>query len=150
LSGYFFDSSALVKRYHNEPGTQKVDEIIEHPEADLVISSLAISEVTSALHRKRQERKISDELLTDLLVAFYNEVLSKFTVISLDDSLIPPSIDLILRQNLRTLDSLQLAAVLSIFELLPEGECTFVCADQKLSEVAEVEGVAILNPEETC
>jgi len=43
----FFDTSALVKRYYEEPGTQTVDELIEN-DRTVVISSLAVIETLSA------------------------------------------------------------------------------------------------------
>ena len=50
-----------------------------------------------------------------------------------------------LAQNLRTLDALQLAAVL---ELRGRGLVTqFVCADQRLCAFAVAEGLSVVNPE---
>lgn len=144
---YFFDSSALIKRYHAEVGTAKTDELLAHQDNKIIISSLAVSEITSALNRKKNEGKINPELLQDILNEFYREVLDRFTVISLDDSLIPHSIELILNRNLRTLDSLQLSAALSVFQLLSEMKFVFVCADQKLLDAAKQEGLETLNPE---
>jgi len=46
---FLFDTSALVKRYHIEPGSDKVDEIFESPDNVLIISELALVEVASAL-----------------------------------------------------------------------------------------------------
>ena len=45
---HFFDASALVKRYHEESGTSKVDEIFES-DSDIVIANITIVEVISAL-----------------------------------------------------------------------------------------------------
>lgn len=145
MTYHFFDSSALVKRYHDEVGTDKVDWIIDRSDTVLVIFSLAISEVTSALCRKRNEGKINENMLTDLLAQFYQEVLARFILISLDDSLLPRSAELILSRGLRTLDSLQLAAILSIAELLEDDTVIFICADRQLAQAAESEGLTVLN-----
>ena len=147
MTYYFFDSSALIKRYHAEIGTDKIDEIIEQQNNEIIISSLALSEVTSAFNRKKHEGKINPDLFTDILIEFYREVLDKFTMISLDDSLLSQSMELILNRNLRTLDSLQLSAALSIFQILVETKFVFVCADKKLIEAAKQEGLETLNPE---
>lgn len=112
---YFFDSSALIKRYHTEIGTEKVDNILAQQDVEFIISSLALSEVTSALNRKKNEGNIKSDLFREILIEFYKEILKKFTIISLDDSLLPNSIELILNRKLRTLDSLQLGAALSVF-----------------------------------
>jgi predicted nucleic acid-binding protein len=144
---YFFDSSALIKRYHTEIGTERIDEILEQQDSEFIISSLALSEVTSALNRKKNEGKINPDLFKDILIEFYREVLEKFTVISLDDSLLSRSIELILNRNLRTLDSLQLSVALSVFDLLYEMKFIFVCSDKKLLNAAKQEGLEILDPE---
>jgi hypothetical protein len=52
--------------------------------------------------------------------------------------------DLVLDDNLRTLDSPQLAAALTI--PTPNPDLTFVCADEKLVNVAEKHGLSIKNP----
>ena len=47
----FFDTSALVKRYYEEPGTETVDTLIEGDKT-IVISSLSVVETVSAFRRK--------------------------------------------------------------------------------------------------
>ncbi|HEX5549156.1 MAG TPA: type II toxin-antitoxin system VapC family toxin [Ktedonobacterales bacterium] len=52
MPSYFFDSSAIVKRYHREPGTAWVQELCEpqsHP--PIYLSQLAEVEVVAALRR---------------------------------------------------------------------------------------------------
>ena len=49
MTWYFLDTSALVKRYHGEAGTDAIDRIFAQSLAELVISRLALVEVTSAL-----------------------------------------------------------------------------------------------------
>ena len=99
------------------------------------------------MNRKKNEGKIQPDLFVDVLIEFYQEVLDKFTVISLDDSLLSRSIELILNRNLRTLGSLQLSVALSVFDLISEMKFIFVCADNKLIEAAKQEGLETLNPE---
>ena len=52
---YFFDTSALVKRYHIEAGSEKVNELFDNPEGIFVITSIAVTEFVSALARKLYE-----------------------------------------------------------------------------------------------
>lgn len=53
MSAYFFDSSAIVKRYVDEPGTAWVTSVID-PEAghDIYICRIAGAEVISAIARR--------------------------------------------------------------------------------------------------
>ena len=47
MSGYFFDTSALVKPYHAEAGTSAVDRIINEEGAELLIARLTLVEMIS-------------------------------------------------------------------------------------------------------
>jgi predicted nucleic acid-binding protein len=48
VADYFFDSSALVKAYIDEAGTNWVRTILDDPQHRISISALAEVEVTSA------------------------------------------------------------------------------------------------------
>lgn len=45
---YFFDTSALVKRYHVGAGSEKVDEIFNDPAGTFAIANITIAEFASA------------------------------------------------------------------------------------------------------
>jgi len=51
---YYIDTSALVKRYHLEQGSKRVDQILADSTAILSTANLTITELTSALDRKHQ------------------------------------------------------------------------------------------------
>lgn len=140
---YFFDTSALVKRYHSEKGTENIDRIFAENDKAIVISSISITEIVSALNRKKEEKIISKEDLDAALSKFFHDAIKDFLVLELDEEHIKDSITLVLKRNLRTLDSLQLAVALGLKELKP----VFVCADKKLVSVAEKEGLKAINPE---
>lgn len=140
---YFLDTSALVKRYHSEKGTDKIDGILEKDDKAIMISSISITEIVSALNRKKEEKIISKEDLDVALSKFFHDAIKDFLVLELDEEHIKDSVVLVLKRNLRTLDSLQLAVALGLKELKP----VFVCADKKLVSVAEKEGLHALNPE---
>ena len=52
---FYVDTSAFVKRYHVELGSDQVDRLFADPTASLVTANLAITELTSALDRKYQD-----------------------------------------------------------------------------------------------
>lgn len=54
--------------------------------------------------------------------------------------------DLVLEDDLRTLDSLQLGAAVELAR--PDHDLTFICADNELVEAAEGHGLSTLNPTE--
>ena len=101
----FFDTSALVKRYYEEPGTESVDSLIED-DRTVIISSLAVIETLSAFRRKYNRDEIGLDDMNALLASFFREALDEFVIIPMDESIQQFSFDLILEEDLRTLDSL--------------------------------------------
>jgi predicted nucleic acid-binding protein len=140
----FFDTSALVKRYADEQGTQTVDRLIETTESTIIITSLSVIEIASAFRRKYNRGEISEHKRDGLLVSFFEEATERFIIIPVDENIFENAFDLVLEDDLRTLDSLQLAAVLTLPP--PNPEITFVCADETLVAVAEQHGLSTNNP----
>src|SRR3989344_2348118 len=141
---YFLDTSALVKRYHQETGTKIIDKIFDSEEKVIIISNISISEFVSALNRKKNEKEITQDDLDVVLSKFYSDVMEEFTVLGIGDSHIISSINLVLQHNLKALDSFQLAVALELEDL----NITFVSADNKLCETAKKEGLKTIKPEE--
>ena len=137
---YFFDTSALLKRYHQEPGSGKVDEIFSQQEGSFVIVSITIAELTSAFVRKFHQGIIKQATLKHVLSQFSQDILTDFWIIDLERHHVMQSRALILKHNLRTLDSLQLCALLSLKTLKP----AFVCADQRLLKAAQKERISFI------
>ncbi len=52
MTAYFFDASALVKRYLREVGSEWVRQLIAHEQPRIFISSLSGPEVLAAIMRK--------------------------------------------------------------------------------------------------
>jgi len=119
MPAYFFDTSALVKRYHVEEGSEKVDEIFNDPGGIFAIASITIAEFTSVFARKLNEGIISEDDLRICLSEFSKDIISSFGIVDLGRNHINKSIPLILKYKLRTLDSLQLAAFLDLSHLNP-------------------------------
>ena len=139
---YFFDTSALVKRYHIETGSEKVDEIFNDPEGVFTIASITIAEFTSVFARKLNEGIISEDDLRICLSEFSKDMISSFWIIDLERSHINKSIPLIIKHNLRTLDSLQLAVFLNLSPLNP----TMVTSDDVLFNAVIKEGFQAIKP----
>jgi predicted nucleic acid-binding protein len=143
MAFFLFDTSALVKRYHVEAGSDKVDDIFDNPDSVLIISELALVEVTSALQRTLNQGEITARAMENALAQFARDVLSELIVVELTSKLVRRARRLILEYDLRTLDALQLASALEFRMLNP----TFVCADAKLRDAAQAAGMTVINPE---
>jgi uncharacterized protein with PIN domain len=64
----FFDTSALVKYFREEPGSARVITLIEEDRHAVRISALARVEFVSAIHRKRREGLLSQAQLQTGLI----------------------------------------------------------------------------------
>ncbi|PIV68538.1 MAG: PIN domain-containing protein [Euryarchaeota archaeon CG01_land_8_20_14_3_00_38_12] len=141
---YFFDTSALVKRYHGETGSDNVDRIFDQKDRAIVISNITITEMISAFKRKENAGEIGFETMELLVSKFFADILAEFVVLELTDEHIKESIRLVTERNLRTLDALQLGTALEIKGV----GCIFVSADKNLCETAKNEEMQIMNPED--
>jgi predicted nucleic acid-binding protein len=142
---FFFDTSALIKLYHEEDGTAMLDQLLLEHQPVIIISDLSIIEMVSAFAKKVRVHAITEETFKQVVAAFEKDVLV-FEVIYLDQAVKNRAVDLLknrsLEQGLRTLDALQLAAALS-------GNITtsldmFVAADKVLVNVAKTEDLPVL------
>lgn len=145
MSSYFFDTSALVKRYHEEEGTEAVDEILDRDDVEILISSLTVIESVSAFRRKYNRGELSESEMEELLGVFFQEALDEFVILPMEESLLNFSFELVLEDDLRTLDSLQLSAGLSLAKEVDD--IVFVTADEALADIGERHGLETLVPQ---
>jgi len=143
MAFYFFDTSALAKRYMKEEGTDKVDEVFDASDNDVAISNITIPEVVSAFKINVKMKTITEDEFFKLVDRFLYDVENRFLIRKLDDNHVANSVNLIAKYGLRTGDAIQLAIAL-------EGKSTytFVCSDSDLIEAARSEGMKVINLEE--
>jgi uncharacterized protein len=142
---YYFDTSALLKFYHVEDGTDKVSDLIKTPGNIVYISELAKIEFVSALFRRLRCGELEKSDLSEAL-SLFNEDVKRFFIEPLHDAVIKEAKQLLMKygenSGLRTLDALHLAS----FVLLNLKDGIFVAADLILIEVADRMGLKTLNP----
>ena len=76
MARYFFDTSALVKFYHAEVGTQKVSAIFSEQGREIRISSIGLIEVQSAFAMKVRAGVIDSRLAGQQRAALMLDVAS--------------------------------------------------------------------------
>jgi uncharacterized protein len=140
---YFLDTSAIFKRYTDEPGTEIIKKVFEET-ANRFISQLTITEVVSNLKRLAEiDSIISDAEFKQVMKIFLGEIAGgAIYTLEVTPKVVLLSVDLCSEHYLTPIDALQLATVLSIKSSNP----VFVCSDHKLVKVAERCGLQILNP----
>jgi predicted nucleic acid-binding protein len=148
----FFDTSALVKHYHPETGTVAGDRLIDEPGAELLIARLTLVETISAFAIKVRTGEFDVVEFARLRGLFATHVARRrYQVVRLLNVHYDRAQDLIrnhgLTRQVRTLDALQLAVALHLHQTVPIDH--FVSADQRLCEIAVLEGLIAINPELT-
>lgn len=141
----FYDTSALVKFFHEEMGTDIVTEQINNQENKIYISELSGLEFVSALYRRYRRGELDNELLNNALDAFADEC-NNFHVEPVNFLTIAEAKKLLLQygkhHGLRTLDAIQLAT----FSLLRGENWLFVACDDVLLAVATAMDAQTINP----
>lgn len=142
----YLDTSALLKLYIEEDGTDRVTHVVEDAEdGQVVILDLAPVEARSAIRRRQREGDIDGADADRVLRRIEDDASSLFLVQPSTSAVMEEAARLIERHPLRAYDALQLAGCLVVRQGMP-GPVTFVCADGRLCEAAANEGLTTLNP----
>lgn len=150
MPNYFFDTSAVSKRYRTETGSMRVDALLSTAGSTFNISRLAAVELHSTLAKKVRIGQLTQAEFEKLTRRFRSDLKAKrWRVMRVTIHQFESAVRLIrkvgLTRNLRTLDALQLAVALSLND--PVQPIDFVCADQALCAIAAAEGLVVINPE---
>lgn len=103
----FFDSSALVKRYIEEKGSDRVAAILSSASA-LGVSIICVPEIVSALCRRRRERKLSTQDYQNTKASVLSDI-DDATVIGITEDVIAHAVALLEQFPLRSADALHVA-----------------------------------------
>ena len=166
---YYLDTSAVLKRYRTEPGTDVVDalyepkpfakrpedvkdmmealrETLEIQKRRLVTSHYTCLEVESVAARTLKGKSVIDHAYQTLLGSFARDLKEHITLESFDGEAVNYAIEMTRRTRLRPGDSIHLASALLSAR---EGEeLVLVASDKELLTAAEGAGIKTLNPED--
>ena len=150
---FYFDASALAKRYVEEVGSDRIDFLFTNvPLARLQCLTIGAVEVFWICVRKRNDGRISDDQFAESTTYLKSEIIgiqSNFRKLSVPDSLVWSAMDLIETHSLNSVDAMVLRSALNISsELRSTGDTlVLVASDQRLLRAARTEGLQIFNPE---
>jgi predicted nucleic acid-binding protein len=146
MSEHFLDSSALLKRYRQEAGSQWMLDLSRQSDR-LLIARLAHIEITAAIVRRGRQSAESSQTVTTALAALESDLANELQIIEFSEPLIFRAIELAKARALRAADAIQLAsALLARAELPPTTEFFLVSADDELNAAAAAEGLQVENP----
>jgi predicted nucleic acid-binding protein len=144
----FLDTSALIKQFVEETGTQEIRRLIES-DIPLLVSELTTVEGVSALAKKVRKTEISISEFRSLLRALMLFLVSgRCEVLPLGDTEKKRARTILstwaLSHSLGSLDALQLAAAVRAGEGI--GHMDFFAADLRLLAAAQAQGFTVKNP----
>jgi predicted nucleic acid-binding protein len=138
----YFDSSALIKRFVEEPGSARVEALIE-AEPPPATSKVAYAEVHAGLARKLRERGLTPAAHRGAARTFDADW-PAYVRVELVEPLLILARDLIQRRPLRGFDAIHLASALRLRDQIG-AEVRFVAADDRLLSAAAGEGLATVD-----
>ena len=150
---FYFDASALAKRYTDEVGSDKIDFFFDNvPLERLSCLTLGAIEVFWICVRKRNDNRITSHQFERATTHLRHEVInnqSGFKTISVPDSLVWDSIRLIETHSLNSVDAMVLCSALDTATELrsTSDRLVLVASDQRLLRAARAEGLQVFNPE---
>jgi predicted nucleic acid-binding protein len=147
LAFYYLDTSALVKLYVLEPGTDRLLALTARSsDRRLAILSLAQIEFRSAVRRREQNGEIPAPVAAQLLEMFGRHLEGRFVTQTVTDFVLDIASMLVDRYALRAFDALQLAGYMALKNSAGADLPVFVCSDKELLMAAKREGLPVLHP----
>ena len=145
----YLDTSALVKLYISERGSERVAELVFSGDGhSLATCAVTQVEFYSAIVRRRGRGDLAEGAPERAIEEFTGQFKSAFLRYPVDDRTLDFACDLVLRYALRACDAVQFAACLFLLRLRAGDDLTFVSADRRLLTAARSEGLAVVNPDE--
>ena len=131
----FFDTSAFLKRYIFESGSDHVENLC-YSANNIGISILLPIEALAAFNRLKREKKITSKQYTQIKSAFLSDI-RDITVLLIDPIIVKKSINVIEKSHLKTLDAAHIGCAL---EYAPD---YFVSSDKQQLIAAKKLGLKI-------
>lgn len=151
MSNYYFDASALVKRYVDEEGSIWVRQITDAQiQNNIMVAEITLAEVAAAFAAQCRSPKGITERQRDRAVSrFLQDCHEHFVLLPIDRLVIDRAVELTQTHRLRGYDAVQLAVALVTNDtLIVHGlaSLVFVAADKDLLKAASTENLPIKNP----
>lgn len=167
---YYLDTSAILKRYRTEKGTDVVDALYEatSPDADqvggprglfdalresmsarrrLYTSHFTCLEVESVAARTMSGKSLIDLPYQTLLASFARDLRDCLSLEQVDGDTVNYAIEMTRRTRLRPADSVHLASALALRARNESEELVVVASDKELLAAVQGAGIKTLDPE---
>jgi predicted nucleic acid-binding protein len=147
LALYYLETSALVKLYVYESGTERLLGLTASEAGHrFAILTLAQVEFRAAIRRRQRAGEISVFEADELIESFGRHAEGRFLIQPFSDSVLDVALALVDGYALKGYDAVQLAGYLVLRSVSGVEEPVFVCADKALLAAARNEGCSTLDP----
>ena len=136
----YFDTSALIKRYVNEPGRRDVMTLLRKNAC--VVSAVLPIEVRSALRRRVTEQTLDQDRVATILKRFTADR-AFWTIVEISRDVLATAETLAAAQPLRALDAIHVASAQLFASRMRSRAFTFVSADTRQVAAAVALGMTV-------
>lgn len=144
---YYLETSALVKLYVYEDGTERLLSLTADDAGHrFAILSLAQVEFRAAIRRRQRAREVSATEADELIGSFRRHTEGRFLVQPFTDSVLDVALALVDSYALKGYDAVQLAGYLVLRSVSGAEEPVFVCSDKALLSAARNESGRTFDP----
>jgi predicted nucleic acid-binding protein len=153
---YFFDTSALVKRYALEDGRKWVQGLTDPAISNQIyIARITGAEVIAAIMQNVRERHTTSADATKVIADFRFDFANQYQVVEITEAVVARAMALIESYKLRGYDGVQLATALELNDLilstgLPAAggsALSLASADGDINLAAAAEALSVENPQ---
>lgn len=147
---YFLDTSALVKAYLVEPGSDAVVSILQGCAGGLYASEHVMLETLATFAYKLRGRQIETRTYKRARADFFRDYSRAFHLLDVTEPVVETAKELAhTHRNLGvgSVDLIHVATALKIQALDPETPLTIVCADRSMRLLARAAGFEVFDPE---
>ena len=145
MAEYFFDTSAVVKRYVHEVGTAWVQGLAAPAAGNLLfLVRITQAETVAAVTRRERSGHISPHDSATALADFQYDFAHQYIIVEVSAAVVTQAAALARNYALRGYDAVQLAAALEVSARIPS--LTLLSADADLNAAATAEGLMVDDP----
>ena len=147
---FYLDTSAIVKRYRNEPGTEAIDRLFGVPQTgtEFYTSFLTTLELTSSILRLVKGGQLGQPRADNVLARYRQDSQGTIQIWPLTDAIVNGAVRVVEQHQLRSGDAIHLATATTIFRLAPASETVLVSSDRELLDSAMQSGMSVLDPQD--
>lgn len=136
----FADTSALMKRYCVEPGSEQLREYLLHAEY-CYASAFSQLELVAAIEFAKRQRRINSPEYRGITAKLEADIRrGLYSLIDVNADILQRAMPIIRVRRLRAPDAIQLSTALEIQKRV-DSELQFLCADHHLLTAARAEGL---------